>query len=178
VDLKAFTDDFYQKYTASHLAPVLETLLYIKKETKVWLEITTLLIPSLNDSEKEIHAMTNWILENLGPDVPLHFTAFHPAWKVDFPPTPLATLQKARAIALKNGLRYVYTGNVDNPEGETTYCHACNKKLIGRDGFEITDWNLKENGACKSCGTMGSGILEPQPGTWGSKRLPVRMKED
>lgn len=174
VDLKAFTEEFYWKYTASHLAPVLETLVYLKKETKVWLEITTLLIPSLNDSEKEIQEMTNWILKNLGPDVPLHFTAYHPAWKVDFPPTPLSTLQKARAIALKNGIRYVYTGNVDNPEGETTYCHTCSKKLIGRDGFEITDWNLKE-GKCKSCSAACSGIFEPKPGHWGSRRLPVRL---
>ncbi|MFH0984888.1 MAG: AmmeMemoRadiSam system radical SAM enzyme [Candidatus Omnitrophota bacterium] len=177
VDLKGFTEEFYKKYTDSSLQPVLETLLYLKKETRVWLEITTLLIPGLNDSGKELQALTSWIVENLGPDVPLHFTAFHPAHKLpELPSTPASTLQKAREIALANGIHYCYTGNVENPEGETTFCHACGKKLIGRDGYEITLWNLKENGACGSCGAACAGVFETKPGTWGARRQPVRLK--
>ncbi len=176
VDLKGFSEGFYQKYTGSQLAPVLETLVYLKKETPVWFEITTLLIPGLNDSESELQAMTRWIVKNLGPDVPLHFTAFHPAYKLlDPSPTPASTLTRARGIALANGIRYCYTGNVPTPDGETTFCHFCRTKLIGRDGYEITDWNLKENGLCGSCGTACPGIFEPRPGTWGSQRLPVRL---
>jgi pyruvate formate lyase activating enzyme len=175
VDLKGFTEDFYKKYCQSSLAPVLETLEYIKKETKTWLEITTLLIPGLNDSAKEIEAMTTWIVQTLGSDVPLHFTAFHPDYKVtDLPPTPPATLQTARKIAAANGIRYCYTGNVVNPEGESTYCHACGKKLIGRNWYELTEWNLKE-GACAECGAECAGVFDPQPGDWGSKRKPVRI---
>jgi pyruvate formate lyase activating enzyme len=176
VDLKGFTEEFYKKYTDSSLQPVLETLLYLKKETKAWLEITTLLIPSLNDSGKELQALTSWIVKNLGPDVPLHFTAFHPAHKVlGLPPTPVSTLRRARAIAFENGIRYCYTGNVEEPEGETTFCRACGKKLLGRNGYEITGWNLKENGLCGFCGTPCAGVFEPAPGNWGSKRLPIRL---
>ena len=178
VDLKGFTEEFYKKYTGSSLQPALETLLYLKKETKVWVEITTLLIPDLNDSEKELRALTSWIAKNLGQDVPLHFTAFHPAYKLlDVSPTPVSTLRRAREIALANGLRYCYTGNVENPEGETTLCHQCGKKLVGRTGYEITLWNLKENGLCKFCGTFCAGVFEPRPGDWGSKRLPVRLSD-
>jgi pyruvate formate lyase activating enzyme len=177
VDLKGFTEEFYGKYTDSSLRPVLETLEYIKKETPVWLEITTLLIPTLNDSEKEIHAMTDWIVKHLGPDVPLHFSAFHPDYKLlDLPATPLATLMKAREIALKNGIRYCYTGNVDNPDCEATYCRGCGKKLVGRNWHELTEWNLKGE-RCKSCETTCAGIFELRPGSWGSKRLPVRLSQ-
>ncbi len=176
VDLKGFNEQFYQKYTGSQLAPVLETLLYLKKETPVWFEITTLLIPGLNDSETELQAMTQWLVENLGPDVPLHFTAFHPAYKLAGPPpTPVSTLLMARGIALANGIRYCYTGNIPYPEGETTLCHSCGEKLIGRDGYEIADWNLRENGLCQFCGTACPGVFEPKPGAWGSQRLPVRL---
>ncbi len=175
VDLKGFTEEFYKKYTDSSLAPVLETLLYLKKETKVWFEITTLLIPGLNDSEKELQALTSWIVKNLGPDVPLHFTAFHPAHKIlDIPPTPALTLRKAREIALASGIRYCYTGNTDDPEGETTFCHSCGKKLIGRNWYELTAWNLKD-GKCKYCDTACAGLFESSPGDWGSKRLPVKL---
>ncbi len=175
VDLKGFTEEFYKKYTASSLAPVLETLLYLKNETKVWFEITTLLIPGLNDSEKELQAMTNWIVKNLGPEVPLHFTAFHPAYKIlDIPPTPVLTLRKAREIAKATGVRYCYTGNVEDPEGETTFCHSCGKKLIGRNWYVLSTWNLKDR-KCQFCQTPCAGIFEDKPGNWGSKRLPVRL---
>jgi pyruvate formate lyase activating enzyme len=175
VDLKGFTEEFYKKYTDSSLAPVLETLQYIKKETSAWLEITTLLIPGLNDSEKELRELTTWIAKNLGPDVPLHFSAFHPAHKLlDVLPTPPSTLRKAREIALANGIRYCYTGNIEDPEGESTFCHACGKKLIGRNWYELSGWGLKD-GKCKSCGTVCPGVFEAKPGTWGSKRLPIRL---
>lgn len=177
VDLKGFSEEFYQKYTGSSLQPVLETLEYIKTQTSTWLEITTLLIPGLNDSDKELQALASWISENLGQDVPLHFTAFHPAYKLQgIQPTPLSTLRKAREIARKNGIRYCYTGNVEDPEGETTFCHACGKKLLGRSGYEITGWNLKGNGLCKFCEMPCSGIFELGPGNWGSRRLPVRLQ--
>lgn len=179
VDLKGFTEEFYKKYTDSSLEPVLETLLYLKKKTKVWIEITTLLIPGLNDSDKELRSLTSWIIKNLGPDVPLHFTAFHPAYKMpDVPPTPVSTLRKSRETALANGIRYCYTGNAEDPEGETTFCHSCGKKLIGRSWYALREWNLKENGLCKFCGAICAGVLESEPGNWGSKRLPVTLKTE
>lgn len=178
VDLKAFTDDFYVQYTGSHLQSVLDTLLYIRHETSVWLELTTLLIPGLNDSDEELARMTRWVVEALGPDVPMHFTAFHPDWKMrDIPPTPVETLIRARRIAMQNGVRYAYTGNVRNPEGEGTACHGCGRKLIQRDGYVITEWHLMPDGRCPDCGTPCAGVFGPRPGTWGAKRLPVRLAE-
>ncbi len=176
VDLKGFTENFYWKICGGHLQPVLETLRYLKHETNVWFEVTTLLIPGHNDSEAEIEAMTQWAMENLGPDVPWHFTAFHPDWKMlDVPPTPAATLTRARRIAMKNGLRYVYTGNVHDEEGGSTYCHHCKAKLIGRDWYELTAWNLDADGKCRACGTPLPGVFEERPGRWGAQRLPVRL---
>jgi pyruvate formate lyase activating enzyme len=176
VDLKSFSDDFYRRICAGALAPVLETLEYVARETDVWLEVTTLLIPGLNDSDAELDALTCWAIERLGPDVPLHFTAFHPDWKLrDRPPTPPATLGRARRIALANGVHYVYTGNVHDPDGQSTWCHGCGRRLIERDGYEIGAWNLDRDGRCIHCGTPCVGVLEPQPGAWGSRRLPVRM---
>jgi pyruvate formate lyase activating enzyme len=176
VDLKAFTEDFYFKLTGAHLAPVLETLEYLEHETSIWFEITTLLIPGLNDSEAEIDEMTRWIVEKLGPDVPVHFTAFHPDWKMlDRPATPAATLTSARRLAMGNGLRYVYTGNVHDEEGGSTYCHECGQPLIGRDGYVLTAWNLDREGRCRGCGTVLPGVFEASPGSWGSRRLPVRL---
>jgi len=138
----------------------LDTLLYLYKETNVWLEITTLLIPGENDSIEEIDAMTKWIFKNLGPKVPLHFSAFHPAYKMmDYPQTPLETLEKARHIALKNGLYYVYTGNVYDPEGSKTYCHACSKCVITRSGYGILKNELKEGGHCKFCNALCAGVF-------------------
>jgi pyruvate formate lyase activating enzyme len=148
----------------------------VKHETQVWLEITTLLIPGLNDSEAEVERMTQWVVEKLGPDVPWHFTAFHPDWRMrDIPPTPPETLSRARAIAIKNGVRYAFTGNVHDPAGQATYCHGCQALLVGRDGYEITAWNLTADGQCKSCGTPCRGMFERSPGTWGAKRRPVAM---
>ncbi len=178
VDLKAFTEDFYHKITGSHLAPVLETLEYIKHETDVWLELTTLLIPGRNDSDKEIDAMSQWVVDKLGPDVPMHFSAFHPDWKMlDVPATPRATLIRAREMAMKNGVRYAYTGNVHNEAGDSTYCHQCGERLIGRDWYVLTDWNLTADGACASCGTSCAGVFEAVHGQWGAKRLPVRLSD-
>ena len=178
VDLKGFTEDFYYKLTGGHLEPVLDTLKYIKHETDVWLEITTLLIPGKNDSDEELENLTQWVVEELGPDVPLHFSAFHPDWKMlDVPPTPPSTLSRARQIALKNGIHYSYTGNVHDIEGDTTYCHHCGEKLIGRDWYVLTEWNLGANGECKKCGTKCAGVFEEQPGDWGAKRQPVRLRD-
>ena len=176
VDLKAFTEDFYQRLCSAELQPVLDTLVYIKRETSVWLEITTLLIPGENDSDAEIDALTRWVASELGTDVPLHFSAFHPDWKMlDTPPTPPATLTRARSIAMKNGLRYVYTGNVHDLEGDATVCHNCGAVVIGRDWYELIAWNLDDQGRCKHCGTPCAGVFEAKPGTWGRKRQPVRM---
>lgn len=164
VDLKAFDEEFYWKYTGAHLQPVLDTLMYIRRHTEIWLEITTLLIPDLNDSDQEIKAEARWIAENLGPDIPLHFSAFHPAWKlIDPPPTPPDTLTRARKIAMSEGLRYVFTGNVHDVEGQSTWCHNCGKCLIERDWYKLLDWNLCPDGRCSSCGEPCSGFFEEEP---------------
>lgn len=174
VDLKGFTDRFYSKHCAGELAPVLETLVYLKKETNVWLEITTLLIPGENDSEKEIEEETQWIFKNLGPDVPLHFTAFHPDYRMrDTGHTSPESLTTARNIAIKNGLLFVYTGNVHDMAGGSTYCPGCQQKVIGRDWHVLTDYNLTESGFCSKCGTEIPGVFEENPGNWGAKRRPV-----
>lgn len=176
VDLKAFTEDFYFQLTAAHLKPVLETLEYLRHETKVWLEITTLLIPGKNDSDAEIGAMSEWLLKHVGPDVPLHFTAFHPDYKLrDIPPTPPATLRRAREIARKAGLRYVYTGNTHDPTGETTLCPDCGKALIVRDWHQILTYGLTEEGKCPDCGAKVPGHFDAKPGDFGRRRLPIAV---
>ena len=176
VDLKGFSDDFYHRLCKGHLQPVLDTLVYLKRETSVWVEITTLLIPGENDSDAELEAMSQWIREHLGPDVPLHFTAFHPDYKMlDIPPTPSSTLNRARDIALRQGLRYVYTGNVHDRHGNSTWCHHCGELLIERDWYQLGSWGLNEQGCCRRCGTPLPGVLEVRPGTWGARRLPVRI---
>ena len=178
VDLKAFTDDFYLRLCGGHLRPVLDTLEYLVRETDVWLELTTLLIPGENDSEGDLDAMTRWVVEHLGPDVPLHFTAFHPDYKMlDYSTTPASTLTRARAIARQNGMRYVYTGNVHDEDGGSTYCHHCGQRLIGRDWYVVTDWNLIESGCCSRCGEACAGVFGARPGSWGSRRLPVNMRD-
>jgi pyruvate formate lyase activating enzyme len=181
VDLKAFTERFYRKLCGGHLEPVLETIRYLKHETRLWFELTYLLIPGENDSEGEIESMTQWIVEQLGPDVPLHFTAFHPDWKMmDKPATPSATLFRSRAIALKNGIHYVYTGNIHDFAGSSTYCHQCGNMLIGRDWYELSTWSLgfeKTQPVCQNCQTPVAGIFESQPGTWGARCPTVRLHD-
>jgi len=160
VDLKSFTERFYRDITGSHLQPVLDTLVYLKRYTKVWLEVICLLITDENDSVSEITALASWIKENLGVDVPVHFTAFHPAWKMlDKPSTPLETIIRARDVAMKNGLRYVYTGNVYHPEGGKTFCYNCKKCVIARSGYEVIDYRLDNMGNCTFCHTKCDGIF-------------------
>jgi pyruvate formate lyase activating enzyme len=176
VDLKGFTEDFYFRQTGAHLAPVLETLEMIQSETNCWLEITTLLIPGQNDSSPELDAMTRWIAEYLGRDVPLHFTAFHPDYKMtDVAATPVATLQRARHIALANGLRYVYTGNVHDSAGGTTSCPGCDRRLIVRDWHAILRHDLDERGLCPHCGTAVAGRFSSHSPALGRRRIPMRV---
>jgi pyruvate formate lyase activating enzyme len=176
VDLKAFTEDFYHRTCFARLGPVLETLEELKHGTDVWFEITNLLIPGANDSDEEIDAMTRWVVERLGPDVPMHFTAFHPDFKMrDRPPTPPETLARARRIALANGVRYAYTGNVHDPEGGSTSCHGCGSVLVERDGYTLGAWRLTDDGHCRTCGAPCAGVFDGPPGRWGARRLPVRL---
>jgi len=176
VDLKAFTEDFYFKLTSAHLQPVLDTLRYLKHETNTWLELTTLLIPGRNDSDEELTAMCGWIKKELGADVPLHFSAFHPDYKlVDVPQTPVATLVRARNIALQQGLHYVYTGNVHNIEGDTTFCPSCKAPLIVRDWYQINDYRLTASGRCPDCGTAAAGRFDATCGYFGRHRIPVML---
>jgi pyruvate formate lyase activating enzyme len=176
VDLKAFTDDFYVQLTGAKLGPVLDTLRYVKHETDCWLEITTLLIPGKNDGDDELDALTRWVADELGADVPLHFSAFHPDWKMtDVRATPAATLSRARAIGLSSGLRYVYTGNVRDLDGATTRCPGCATRLIVRDGYDILDYALDDAGRCLHCGTAIPGRFAHYRGSFGSRRIPVRL---
>jgi pyruvate formate lyase activating enzyme len=179
IDLKAFTDRFYKGLCSARLAPVLETLEYLRHETGVWFEITTLLIPGENDAPAEIEALSRWVMERLGPDVPLHFTAFHPDWKMlDKPPTPPATLGMARRIAGEVGLRYVFTGNTHDPAGQASYCHGCGAMLVGRDWYDLTAWNLTDDGRCRACGMQCSGVFDGAPGRWGRRRRPISVSSD
>ena len=173
VDLKAFSDRFYEKICVAELENVKETLQYIRHETDTWLEITTLIIPGENDGDDEIDAMTKWIVEALGTTVPIHFSAFHPDYKMlDKPPTPPATLTRAREIAIANGMRYVYTGNVHHAEGDTTFCHSCGHELIVRDWYALKSWQI-DKGHCPQCGQICEGVFENHPGRWGARRQPV-----
>jgi pyruvate formate lyase activating enzyme len=176
VDLKGFTEQFYFQQTGAHLAPVLDTLQYLRHETDCWFEITTLLIPQHNDGDAEIDAMTRWIADRLGPDVPLHFTAFHPDYKMlDVAPTPPATLTRARAIGLANGLHHVYTGNVHDVVGGTTFCPACHAALVRRDWYLVLDCVLDASGACPHCGTPIAGRFGAFKRGFGRRRIPVRL---
>ena len=176
VDLKAFTDDFYFKLTGSHLQPVLDTLVYLKNETNVWFEITTLLIPGHNDTDAELTALCRWIMQELGPEVPLHFSAFHPDYKMpEVPATPGSTLVRARDIALGQGLHHVYTGNVHHRDGDTSFCPNCHAILIVRDWFEILQYRLNASGHCPDCGTAVAGRFDASEGRFGRRRIPVAM---
>jgi pyruvate formate lyase activating enzyme len=178
VDLKAFTDDFYFKICGGRLQPVLDTLVYLVKETRVWTEITTLLIPGKNDSDEELRAMSKWIRQNLGPDVPLHFSAFHPDWKMtDVKATPASTLTRAREIAQLAGLNYVYTGNVHDAAGGSTYCPSCEKVVIERDWYRIGEYKVTETGACAHCGAAIAGRFGRFEKPFGPRRIPVRIAQ-
>ncbi|CCG41041.1 AmmeMemoRadiSam system radical SAM enzyme [Magnetospirillum molischianum] len=178
VDLKAFSDDFYRRLCGGRLEPVKETLRWLVHDTPTWVEITTLVIPGENDSPAEIEALSSWIANALGPDVPLHLSAFHPDWKMrDHLATDPAVLARARRIALANGLNHVYTGNVHDVEGASTCCAICGARLIERDWYRLTGWALTASGGCCACGTRLAGLFEPRPGDWGSRRQPVRLGE-
>jgi pyruvate formate lyase activating enzyme len=176
VDLKGFSDEFYLKLCGARLNPVLETLVFLKHETNVWFEITTLLIPGANDSDAELTAECKWIAKQLGPDVPLHFTAFHPDYKMtDVMPTPAATLERARRIGLDAGLQYVYTGNVHDSVGGATYCPSCNSALVVRDWHRVLQYRLSREGCCPDCGTSIAGRFGEFKGQFGNRRIPVRI---
>ena len=176
VDLKGFTEDFYKRVCIGHLDPVLETLEYLHNETDVWFEITTLLIPDHNDGDQELDELTAWVREHLGPDVPLHFTAFHPDFKMmDVPHTPPETLSRAREWGLRNGLNYVYVGNVHDIDGSSTYCPGCGTRVIARDWYELGRYELSDDGRCRACGWQLPGRFDGPPGSWGRNRVPVRL---
>ena len=176
IDLKGFTEGFYERLCSSQLAPVLDTITYAHRETPCWVELTTLLIPGENDDPEELKRLADWVLTELGESVPLHFSAFHPDYRMqDKSRTPAQTLKAARDIARRAGLRYVYTGNIHDAEGSSTACHNCGALLIGRDWYDITAWNLTGAGACNACGAVCAGVFDGPPGTWGRKRLPVRL---
>ena len=176
VDLKGFTEEFYRHVCGAHLAPVLETLEYLRHETDLWFEITTLLIPGRNDGDAELDELTQWVAGHLGPDVPLHFTAFHPDFKMtDVPHTPAETLTRAREWGLRNGLHYVYTGNVHDTTGSSTWCPGCGTLLVERDWYRLGAWHLTDDGRCRSCGHQLPGRIDGPPGTWGRRRMPVRL---
>jgi pyruvate formate lyase activating enzyme len=175
VDLKGFTDQFYHRLCFGQLEAVLDTLKYLHQETNVWFEVTTLLIPGENDGAAELNQAAEWFSENLGPDVPWHFTAFHPDFKMlDKPCTPPETLTRARQIASSQGLHYVYTGNVHDTDGGSTWCPGCGSLLIERDWFALGRWNLNDN-RCASCGYQIAGKFERNAGTWGPRRLAVSL---
>ena len=175
VDLKGFTEEFYQKYTHSHLQPVLDTLRWLKQESDVWFEITNLVIPQANDDPDDLKRMCDWLLANVGDEVPVHFTAFHPDFRLrDRPPTPHETLIAARETALATGLKYVYTGNVVDPTRQATYCPGCGEAVIGRDWHAVTAYQLKGD-CCGSCGHRIAGRFDEAQGRWGRRRMPVAL---
>ena len=175
VDLKAFTKEFYKKLCFADIEPVLETLIYLKNETNVWFEVTTLLIPDENDSEEEVRKLSEWMMTNLGPDIPLHFTAFHPDFKMlDKERTPPETLRRAQLIAQDCGLHHVYVGNVYDEQYSSTYCPNCKTCLIERNWYELGEYAI-ENGCCSKCKTPINGHFENTCGQWGRKRVSVNM---
>jgi len=173
IDLKAFSQTFYKKICMANLEPILETLLYLKHETDVWFELTNLIIPQNNDNHKELDEMTKWIAKHLGPDIPLHFTAFHPDYKMmDIPKTEATSLLEAYNIAKQNGLHYVYTGNIYDSKTGSTYCPSCKKCIIERNWYELGNYHIT-NGCCKFCNTKIAGKFSDKAGEWGRKRIAV-----
>ena len=178
LDLKGFSQSFYRDLCTGSLQPVLDTLSYLIHETEIWTEITTLLIPGENDSEEELQAMTAWVASELGTHIPLHFSAFHPDYKMmKHPATPHDTLLKAKAIAKSNGLNYSYIGNVHDPSNASTYCSGCGALLIGRDSYQISDWNLDQQAACITCGLKLPGKFDTNPGSWGNKYQRIQINK-
>lgn len=176
VDLKAFTERFYHKLTGSHLQAVLETIRYIHDETDVWMELTTLLIPGENDSVAEINDLTQWVVENLGSDVPMHFSVFHPDWKMmDRSATQPDIVKRSRQIALNNGVNHAYVGNMHDKEGDSTWCSQCGALLIERDWYELRHYLITIDGKCPQCATNCAGVFDDGPGNWGAKRVPVSI---
>jgi len=176
VDLKAFTETFYHKLCFAHIQPVLDTLMWLRQETDVWFEVTTLLIPGHNDSDDEIDKLTSWFIDKLGPDVPLHFSAFHPDFKMmDVPRTAPETLTWARATARRKGIRYVYTGNVHDHDGDTTLCPSCGTEVIVRDRYNLLHYDIRE-GSCGQCGHPIPGVFEDRPGTWDARRRRLHIQ--
>lgn len=176
IDLKGFTPSFYRRLCGVELAPVLDTLRYVARETDVWLEVTTLVIPGWNDGDDELDALSRWVVDELGPDVPLHLTGFHPAHRLrDVPATPPATLRRARAIARHNGVRFAYTGNVRDLDGGTTCCSACGEAVVVRDGYQIVRQHLTDEGRCGACDAPLPGIFAGPVGRWGPQRMPVTL---
>ncbi|MBF0342503.1 MAG: AmmeMemoRadiSam system radical SAM enzyme [Magnetococcales bacterium] len=176
VDLKSFSESFYRKLTGGHLQPVLEVLRYLACETEVWVELTTLLIPGLNDSDQELDAMTRWVVKEMGSEVPMHFSAFHPDWQMrEIPRTPPETLFRARRIAMGNGVRYAFIGNVNDWRGSSTWCAGCGQLLIERNGYSLGRWELTADGCCRFCGQKIPGRFSGAPGQWGARRTPIRV---
>ncbi|HEY2732756.1 MAG TPA: AmmeMemoRadiSam system radical SAM enzyme, partial [Polyangiales bacterium] len=176
VDLKAFSENFYRSLCFAELAPVLDTLVWLSRETDVWLEVTTLLIPGHNDSDAEIARLSEWFVEQLGPDTPLHFSAFHPAFKLrDLPPTPPQTVRRARERAKATGIRHVYTGNIRDAAGQASYCAGCGAICIARDGYRVSGFEMDDRAACKRCGTRLPGHFEGSPGQFGSRSIPLTI---
>ncbi len=177
VDLKGFTEDYYHRICGGSLQPVLDTITWLVHDTDVWVELTTLVIPGHNDSDEELDRMTKWVVAELGPDVPMHFSAFHPDFKMlDVPRTPPATLSRARQIALSNGVRYAYTGNVVDHTGDTTYCPSCGAEVIVRNWYEMVSYQLDDSGHCNSCGYRIAGVFDGPGGDWGRQRRPVQLQ--
>lgn len=175
VDLKGFDEQFYFRLSAGHLKPVLDTLRWLVHESDVWVEITNLIIPRANDSPETIEGMCRWIADELGPEVPLHFTAFHPDFRLtDRGPTPPSTLVMAYDIARRVGLHYVYTGNVRDRRRQSTWCAQCGELVIGREGYVIDAYGLRGD-RCGKCGASVVGRFGDAPGHWGSRRQPVQI---
>jgi pyruvate formate lyase activating enzyme len=174
IDLKSIRGEFYRRLCAADLAPVLDTLRWLKRETGVWLEVTNLVIPGHNDGEEDIARLCDWFVGHLGPDTPLHFTAFHPDFRMTgVAPTPAGTLARARRQAIAAGIRHVYTGNVTDPEGQSTFCASCGRKVIERDGYRLGAWNLDASGRCRFCRATLAGRFDAEPGRGGPARARV-----
>ncbi len=176
IDLKGFTEDFYKHRCGGRLSTVLETIEYLHNETDVWVELSTLLIPGENDSDAELDEMTKWVVSHIGSSAPMHFSAFHPDFKMrDVPATPPETLTRARKIAIDNGVEFAYTGNVNDPAGDSTSCRSCGSLIIERDWYRIDAYRLTDDGRCPECGERCPGRFDEPVGDWGRRRARVRF---